>query len=1159
MSKAPFTHHQVASLAAVDNEEEIDGLNDAYWAKGAVGFQAAAESLRVSCMPPVGTGLHALGTAALHRAAPAVGVSFVRETDNATDESEEHGDDEKAAASAFRGGGKLLSAVACAFMAMLETSAADNYATAANATEGQSTLARSVLLAAPRGSGQLRSPQRPPAACAVSTSAPAVPVLPAVDSRTAFYARRPRPARIETGCSALPIFAEEHAIMEAIQSEDVIILCGETGSGKTTQLPQFLYEAGYAHPSVIGRTCMIGVTQPRRVAAVAMAQRVAQELCTPLGGEVAYQVRHSSSVGKACRVKFMTDGVLLREISSDLLLSRYSVVVMDEAHERSVNTDLLLGLLSRVVKLRRKIVPENARTRDRTAACGGDATAVPLKLIIMSATLQVETFRDNARLFAAPPPVITVDARQFPVVTHFTRRTPIDHLKAAYRKCVQIHSTLPPGGILVFLTGKADIDELCARLSRRYDNCGGQAFPRASNGKEDSDDEAGAGPMLVLPLYSMLPASEQMLVWSPPPQGTRLVVVATNVAETSITIPRITYVVDCGKVKQRTFSELTAVAHFEVGWISQASANQRAGRAGRVGPGHCYRLFSSSAFTNLFEKFAAPEIRRASIEGIVLQMKSMGVLEVTSFPFPEPPPSTAIRAALAALAALGATAAAAANSNDESAVAQTNIELPVTPLGRLLSRLPISPRIGKFLLAARRSKMLPHALPLAAMLALPEPFAQPDGGQLRGDMAAAGGDAPAMRQCSGVAAGGCGVCGNLQVMAARRWVCMDSDALCLLGVYLNWRAAGGNELAARSFSVVQKVMREAELLTVQLTRSLSEIFADEENGPAQPSPLPPLAMPDGAQATALRHALVAACPDRVARSASLCETPIERQIVSRAAAELAPRVLRRAYIAADHAVGQLLWLPTRSPLSRLRPRPCYVIFLEVFTSGKRPRLACASAVEPAWLTESAPSLTRLSPPVLELPPMYDAALDAALCWRTPTYGKAGWTLPAIQCPPPRSPLWLPAALFGRALCCGQVFNTLKPLASEFEPRAKLLSSATVTDRAVLALRKLLEERRLESRKLLATAWGVEPGLLLREMAALLEEPLRAQLVELWPRMLMAAATQLSSTALGSGGHVRVTSGQHVVGQEGSRAEWHGREKQISPSQGRSMIQQELMP
>ena len=1025
----------------------------------------------------------------------------------------------------------------------------------------------------------------------------------------AYYVKVERPEAIETSRSALPIYAEEQPIMEAITANDVVILCGETGSGKTTQLPQFLYEAGYGHPGAEGREGLIGITQPRRVAAVSMAQRVAHELCVSLGSEVAYQIRYDGNVGPSCRVKFMTDGVLLREVATDLMLRKYSVLVIDEAHERGVNTDLLLGLLSRVVKLRRQEADAMMGPKGSKASKSLEAAGVgPLKLVIMSATLQVSTFSENARLFPTPPPVIKVDARQFPVTSHFARVTPDDHLEAAYKKVCKIHGRLPAGGILVFLTGKAEIDDLVARLRRRYSDQsrarraqraiaraaqdgGGadaeadeaaaadddveaaaareaqrataasaaeavarqEASTRASSrgvgdgwligdeaeaaaddaerekegeegagfgdhtrggggddyGEEEEDDDeddddddedGGGGPVLVLPLYSMLPAAEQMRVWAPPPEGARLIVVSTNVAETSITIPNMTYVVDCGKVKQRTYAEGSAVSKFELEWISQASADQRAGRAGRVGPGHCYRLYSSSVFQNVFEKFGAPEVRRAPVEGVVLQMKAMGIARVGTFPFPEPPPASALRAAEDSLAALGATAAAGGALPTESAVGgniPSGADLPATPLGLLLARLPISPRIGKFLLVSRKEGVLQLALPLAAMLA------QPDARVMGGDEGDEGKKEGGKRQGSGNADGDEG--GS----APRNgpWVCAESDALCLLGDYLTWRSKGGDEAAAHACRLVGKLMKEAQQLSSQLGKLLTELFPDDgDTATAAAAAAIALDPPSASQAVTLRKALCAACPDRIARLATICDTPSERHIITEAAQNgLTAPLLRRAYLAADHASGRLLWLPTRgSPLGRLRPRPGYVAFMEVSADGKRPSLRRATAIDPGWLAESAASLTILSQPQLELAPRYDPAADEALAWCVPTYGKAAWTLPVVARPPPRQPAYLPCALFGRALCSGQVLRPLKALADELEPRARQLTAESATDRAVLTLRSALSRRDVHSRASLAEAWQAEPRFLLRELAALLPEASRVVLIELWPKLLALA-------------------------------------------------------
>lgn len=422
---------------------------------------------------------------------------------------------------------------------------------------------------------------------------------------------------------------------------------------------------------------MIGVTQPRRVATVSMAKRVAEEL-NLTNKEVSHQIRYDATVSDKTRIKFMTDGVLLREMSQDLLLTKYSTIIIDEAHERNLNTDILIGVVSRVLKLRAELSREDRQN------------IKPLRVVIMSATLRVSDFTENKTLFPVIPPVINVNARQYPVAIHFNKKTPLDHVGEAYKKVTKIHERLPQGGILVFLTGQNEINQLCKQLRKRYP----ALLPKASKkeikkeesaikleskqvfepaGKADIEDEAlelgenqleedfdlssddddddiaegfdddelddvKDAPLHVLPLYSMLPTEAQLRVFEPPPEGTRLCVIATNVAETSVTIPGVRYVVDCGKSKERKYDVETGVQTFEIDWTSQAAAGQRAGRAGRTGPGHCYRLFSSAVFDNEFEKFSTPEIHRMPIEGVVLSMKSMNIDNVVNFPFPTPPP-----------------------------------------------------------------------------------------------------------------------------------------------------------------------------------------------------------------------------------------------------------------------------------------------------------------------------------------------------------------------------------------------------------------------------------------------------------------------------------------------------------------------------------------
>ncbi|KAI8912419.1 putative ATP-dependent RNA helicase [Gorgonomyces haynaldii] len=545
----------------------------------------------------------------------------------------------------------------------------------------------------------------------------------------------------------LPVVGEEQVIMEAVYHNDVVVLCGETGSGKTTQVPQFLYEAGFGDPNHPQFTGMVGVTQPRRVAAIAMSERVRHEL--NVKDQVAHQVRYDQQTTKNTRIKFMTDGILLRELlnamnGGDLLLQQYSCIIVDEAHERTIGTDVLIGWLSRICKLRNSNKIKNVK---------------PLKLVIMSATLRVDDFVANPVLFSEKPPVVQVEGRQHKVTVHYNKKTPeMDYVTEAYKKVVKIHSKLPPGGILVFLTGQQEVLQLVQRLSERFpskqkleldlesddDDESKEAigqdnqfskmerddFERLENEMESDDEEEEVhvigdedeiepeeekmqanSPLHVLPLYSLLPAEKQMKIFEAPPEGTRLVVVATNVAETSLTIPGIRYVVDCGKVKEKMHDPQTSMQFFKIQWASQASCDQRAGRAGRTGPGHCYRLYSSNVFFTLFEKFGKPEILKSPIDSVVLQMKSMGIENVVGFPFPTPPPKEGLIQAQKLLTSLGAL--------------ESQTPFKITDQGRQMARFPISPRYAKMLVVSAlegNQSILPHTVALVSGLSVGQVF-----------------------------------------------------------------------------------------------------------------------------------------------------------------------------------------------------------------------------------------------------------------------------------------------------------------------------------------------------------------------------------------------------------------------------------------------------
>lgn len=559
-----------------------------------------------------------------------------------------------------------------------------------------------------------------------------------VSDRKAFSVTVNRSAEIQAARLELPIVAEEQKIMEAIFNNPTVVIWGATGSGKTTQLPQFLYEAGYGDP-LSPNPGMVGITQPRRVAAVSMSKRVSDEL-GGAAGKVSYQIRFESSVGNKTAIKFMTDGILIREIATDFVLLKYSVIVIDEAHERSTNTDILIGMVSRIVDLRASMSRDNPKI-------------TPLKLVIMSATLRISDFLENPNLFRnGPPPLLQAEGRQYPVTTHFVRRTQRDYHEEVFRKVSKGHKKLPPGGMLVFLTGQNEITTLAKRLKEAFihSSASGGSDSKVRIGAteaplemddleiddddnadriqdddyqddedqdaddQDADDQdfdiedstAASSQIHVLPLYSQMQTKDQLKVFEPPPEGARLIVLATNVAETSLTIPGIRYVFDCGRAKEKKYDQITGVQRFDIGWISKASAIQRAGRAGRTGPGHCFRLYSSAVYERDFVEHAEPEILKMPAEGVVLQLKSMDLQHVVNFPFPTPPDRQSLAKAEKLLTYLGAISSTGR----------------ITPIGRDLSIYPLSPRFSKILHIGHQLNSMPYTIAMVAALSVLDLF-----------------------------------------------------------------------------------------------------------------------------------------------------------------------------------------------------------------------------------------------------------------------------------------------------------------------------------------------------------------------------------------------------------------------------------------------------
>ena len=521
----------------------------------------------------------------------------------------------------------------------------------------------------------------------------------------------------------LPIYKLRDQLIQAVNENQILVVIGETGSGKTTQMTQYLAEAGYTSR---GR---IGCTQPRRVAAMSVAKRVAEEYGCRLGEEVGYAIRFEDCTSQDTVIKYMTDGMLLREALLDDALSQYCVIMLDEAHERTIHTDVLFGLLKKCC----------AKRKD-------------LKIIVTSATLDAEKF--STYFFDCP--IFTIPGRTFPVEVLYTKAPESDYLDAALITVMQIHLTEPEGDILLFLTGQEEIDSAAEILFERM-RALGPAVPE----------------LHVLPVYSALPSEQQTRIFEPAPPGSRKCVIATNIAEASLTIDGIFYVVDPGFSKQKVYNPKVSMDSLIVAPISQASARQRAGRAGRTGPGKCYRLYTESAFKNEMLPTSIPEIQRTNLSMTVLTMKAMGINDLINFDFMDPPPPATLVTALEQLYNLGAL--------DEEGL--------LTRLGRKMAEFPLEPPMSKMLIASVDFGCSEEILTIVAMLSAQNIFHRPKEKQAQADA------------------------------KKNKFFQAEGDHLTLLSVYEAWKAQGFSEpwcyenfLQARSMKRAQDVRKQ--LLTI---------------------------------------------------------------------------------------------------------------------------------------------------------------------------------------------------------------------------------------------------------------------------------------------------------------------------------------------------------
>ncbi|XP_064455267.1 ATP-dependent RNA helicase DHX8-like [Ornithodoros turicata] len=488
---------------------------------------------------------------------------------------------------------------------------------------------------------------------------------PVLDEEPTVDVSRYSRSEIKKQREALPIFPYKDRIVKIVRENQTVVLTGETGSGKSTQIVQYLHEAGIAK----GRT--IGCTEPRRVAAMSLARRVADEVDCKLGKKVGYCIRFEDCTARQTVIKYMTDGMLLSEAGRDNLLERYSIIVLDEAHERSIHTDVLFGVLKGIAKRRSD-----------------------LKIIVTSATIDVSKFSK----YFLNAPIITIPGRLFPVEIFYSDDPERDYYEASIQRVLTIHRTEPKGDILLFLSGQEEIENAWDVIVQK------------------SRDKRAGLKLMVLALYSALTSNMQAKVFEPTPKGYRKVVVATNVAETSLTVDGVVYVVDSGVVKEKAYDPRTGIESLDVSSISQTQANQRSGRAGRTAPGKAYRMYSKAVYDEM-KPTQDPEIIRNELSSTILQLKALGVHDIMKFDYMDAPDRQALQRGIRSLQLLEAL----------------NKEEMLTELGRQMTQYPVEPPLAKLLIKSLELGCSEEILTIIAMLSAQHIFSRPKKKQQEAD------------------------------------------------------------------------------------------------------------------------------------------------------------------------------------------------------------------------------------------------------------------------------------------------------------------------------------------------------------------------------------------------------------------------------------------
>lgn len=927
----------------------------------------------------------------------------------------------------------------------------------------------------------------------------------------------------------LPVTLKEFEIMESVINNLVTIVCGATGSGKSTQIPQFLYETGFCSEG------SVGVTQPRRLAAISLAQRVAEEMNCEVGDKVGYQVRfEASKFTDETRVKFMTDGILLNEMMSDFLLTKYSVIVLDEAHERKINTDLLIGLLSRIIRIRAKLslkereaCSEPGNNSPSTTHTGGAQTSKfrmnPLRLIIMSATLRTSDFTENKYLFPDTKlNTIEVEARMFPVKVVHEKETRQDYVEECIKKIVKVHTRLPPGGLLVFLTGEEEIryavGEVVCRLEEvkrqgnmeerveeemkeeEFELLSDEEIPMETEEenpdqskagmeekiaekeaenidqisqktkKKDGLNDKGVKDFVVYPLYTKLPLAEQQKIFKHTTNSKRLIVISTNVAETSLTIPNVKYVIDCGKEKKKVYNDQMTLGRFEIDWVSQSSAKQREGRAGRTSAGYCYRLYSQAVF-NKCQEFSDPEIVKEPLDSSILTLKTIGIQDIGKFPFVTRPSDLHLNQAVDELIKVGAMTE----------------DLKITKLGHSLAQLPIKPRLGKLLLASRKAHRTAFGILVSAALSTEELF---DTRELKQDLAKVGEDELTEKEIKKA---------KKAILAKHKsmyesMVNDKSDLITesnIIGNFLCSVLKAQKESGAsfqlntfvfkfcRENRLLFKSMRESYSLILHLLKIMDMIVTSDKEKSDLKEEFEKFKPALTSHDSMLVELIVATMIDKTARRIRYIEEDREKQ----------------AFETTEHDVKVQVH-PSSFVFSR---RPNFLIYNEVIeTSEGKIFLARVTEIDNvAILAKYDLSKDRKLEKMLDPTPLYSQRTDSMMHYAKCTFGPKLWQLDYFLTEyfdDPREKY----SYFCYALLLGKVFPGFKVLKDKL--KIKLPEKVLQEPKALQEVISYLQRHKVASSAGLLTA-NKSSSALKTQIAGLVDEKYKQKVLALWPKLL----------------------------------------------------------